>query len=235
MQSILVTFLLILSFIGQLEAFVPLGFRETRPWTRALLARSGTSPIPQPSVKDLLLADTCSGLSRAEINELVLQLEKRNPTYEPAYSPLLNGVWEIVSASIFSPGLIGYQAMKTIPSGILNVEDLTITISSVKPRVKAATKIKIANMHVEVSVTTDLQPETGIRLTESYESGKLGPFELPLTTVKTFSRELLVSYLDEDLLIVRDALGTPEILRRKEMPPRITGNSDNLADGAPAV
>jgi hypothetical protein len=44
-----------------------------------------------------------------------------------------------------------------------------------------------------------------------------------------------VSYLDEDLLIVRDALGAPEILRRKEMATRISGTSDSLNDGSPAV
>jgi hypothetical protein len=37
-------------------------------------------------------------------------LEKRNPTVEPALSPLLNGVWELVFASGFStPGIIGFE------------------------------------------------------------------------------------------------------------------------------
>ena len=31
------------------------------------------------------------------------------------------------------------------------------------------------------------------------------------------SREMIVSYLDEDLLILRDSFGSPEILRRKSM------------------
>ena len=31
------------------------------------------------------------------------------------------------------------------------------------------------------------------------------------------SREMIVSYLDEDLLILRDTFGSPEILRRKSM------------------
>jgi hypothetical protein len=39
-----------------------------------------------------------------------LQLEKANPTVDPAYSPLINGVWEIVNSNGFtSPGMIGFQ------------------------------------------------------------------------------------------------------------------------------
>jgi hypothetical protein len=55
--------------------------------------------------------------------QLSVQLEKRNPTYEPAYSPLLNGVWEIVSAGIFSPGLIGYKVLHSfiITTQLLNI------------------------------------------------------------------------------------------------------------------
>jgi len=49
------------------------------------------------NVKDLVLTEK-SSLSRSELNEYVLQLEKLNPTEDPALSPLLNGVWEVVSS-----------------------------------------------------------------------------------------------------------------------------------------
>ena len=35
-------------------------------------------------------------MTRSEVNEYVLALEKMNPTEDPAYSSLLNGVWEVV-------------------------------------------------------------------------------------------------------------------------------------------
>jgi hypothetical protein len=38
---------------------------------------------------------------------------------------------------------------------------------------------------VKVSVVTDLEVESGVRLKESYVSGKIGPIEIPLSTVKT--------------------------------------------------
>jgi hypothetical protein len=56
------------------------------------------------------------------------------------------------------------------------------------------------------------QVESGVRVKESYVSGKLGPLKIPLSTVKTFSRALLISYLDEDLLIARNQYGgSPQV------------------------
>jgi hypothetical protein len=49
------------------------------------------------NVKDLVLTEKKS-LSRSELNEYILQLEKLNPTEDPALSPLLNGVWEVISS-----------------------------------------------------------------------------------------------------------------------------------------
>lgn len=49
------------------------------------------------NVKDLVLTEKNS-LSRSELNEYILQLEKLNPTEDPALSPLLNGVWEVISS-----------------------------------------------------------------------------------------------------------------------------------------
>jgi hypothetical protein len=38
-----------------------------------------STPVPyQPNVKDLLLADSCSGLSRSEINEFILEVIAQN-------------------------------------------------------------------------------------------------------------------------------------------------------------
>lgn len=75
-----------------------------------------------------------------------------------------------------------------------------------------------------------------MRLVESYESGKLGAIELPLSTIKTMKRELFVTYLDEDLLIARDAFGSPEILRRKEyFNKNSDSNSGNIGNEAPSA
>ena len=70
--------------------------------------------------KTSLLADVCA-YSRTQMNEYVLALEKINPTFEPATAALLNGVWEIVATGFGSPGIIGFQAIKSIPGSVVDV------------------------------------------------------------------------------------------------------------------
>jgi len=183
-------------------------------------ASSSSTSSSNSAVKNLLL-DTTSSLTRTEINEYVLALEKINPTSDAAYSRLLNGVWEVKSTGFGSPGLVGLQIIKALSSEA--VDDITVTISSVAPRVVAATALKLASLRVEVQVTTDLEAVGSTRLKETASAVKLGSFDLPLSSIPGISslpslltsRELFITYLDEDLLIARDALGTPEILMRK--------------------
>lgn len=71
--------------------------------------------------------------------------------------------------------MVGLQAIKSIPlNGLVSAGDLTITIQSISPRVTASTTVKIANAAVDVSIVTDLQAKSGVRLTETYETGKVG-------------------------------------------------------------
>jgi len=167
------------------------------------------------NVKDLVLTEKKS-LSRSELNEYILQLEKLNPTEDPALSPLLNGVWEVISSGLFSPGFIGVQIIKSLPGPkILDVEDITITISSEFPRVVASSSVKLFNAKVPVSITTDIEIESSYRIKETYINGKISSVEIPLNSIRKFSRNVVISYLDNDLLIARDKFGAPEILKRK--------------------
>lgn len=186
-------------------------------------------------MKDLLLSTT-SMLTRGEINEYVLALERINPTQDPAYSKLLNGVWDLKSMGFGSPGLVGLQVLKAISPD--SVDSVTITISSVAPRVVASTALKIASARINVEVTTDIQAEGGMRLKETVSAVKFGTFDVPLSSVPGMSslpaalkeRSLFITYLDADLLVVRDELGTPEILTRKE--PSFASSTDT---GVPVV
>ena len=167
---------------------------------------------PSNSPKSLLLSNKYK--SRVEINEMVLKLEKINPTPSPAQSPLINGVWELLVTGVSDPSLLIYQAVKLIPGGIIEASNVTITISSVQPRVKASSTISIGSLKTTIDVITELESTSGSVLKETYKSGKVGSFEIPLTSLSILNRELVVSYLDEDIMIVRDFLGSPEILRR---------------------
>eukprot|EP00596_Hydrurales_sp_CCMP1899_P005977 CAMPEP_0119034586 /NCGR_PEP_ID=MMETSP1177-20130426/1576_1 /TAXON_ID=2985 /ORGANISM="Ochromonas sp, Strain CCMP1899" /LENGTH=208 /DNA_ID=CAMNT_0006992111 /DNA_START=149 /DNA_END=775 /DNA_ORIENTATION=+ len=172
----------------------------------------------EADAKSSLLSDIGS-YSRLQMNEYVLALEKINPTFEPATAALLNGVWEIVATGFGSPGIIGFQAIKAIPGSVVDITDLSLTISSVNPRVTAATTIKIASAKIDVEVKLELEALSGTRLRETYKDMKISSLDLPLSSLpmQVASREMIVSYLDEDLLIVRDPFGSPEILRRKNM------------------
>jgi hypothetical protein len=56
-----------------------------------------------------------------------------------------------------------------------------------------------------------------VRLRETYESfSVLDQPSVEIPDSLRYSRDLLVTYLDQDLLVVRDASGVPEVLTRKE-------------------
>ncbi|KAL3916324.1 MAG: hypothetical protein SGPRY_006872, partial [Prymnesium sp.] len=84
------------------------------PLSRVAKAPARTpAPLAQaPLSRDSLLALLSDGLrtsaadQQGEINELLLQLERDNPTEAAAQSTLLNGVWELQYAGSLAPGII---------------------------------------------------------------------------------------------------------------------------------
>ena len=174
------------------------------------------------SPKTTLMGDNLcsSSVDRSDINESILALEKSNPTTDPCYSKKLNGVWKLAISAFGSPGLIGYQVLKAIPSNtLISSSDLTITINSIAPRVEAKGDVKVVNsITVDFAVASDLIVKSGSRMTETYVTGKIGQIEIPLSSLPSsvISRDLIVTYLDDDLLIVRDSFGGSEVLKRKE-------------------
>ena len=169
--------------------------------------------------KAFLLGDS-STMTRSEVNEYVLALEKMNPTEDPAYSSLLNGVWEVVASGFGDPALLGFQAIKAASKfgGIVDASDIDLTISSLQPRVTAKSTISAGPAKVEFAVTTDLEILNGSKIKENYVSAKVGKVDLPISQVTSLSRELIITYLDQELCISRDQFGSPEILRRKGSP-----------------
>jgi len=208
---------------------------------------------------------------RSIVNEVILKLEALNPTPDPAFSPLINGVWELRYAAGYSsdwalpsptrqaalflysggysPGLFALRlAKQVLPSGLVDVDGLEISISREQPRVQATVQIKALGSTQQIQVKALLQAESGIRLRETYESTSImsgNSMEIPeplrysrefckfgmclcfwedsfdpwqfLTGVFFFNETLIdVTFVDEDILIIRDASGVPELLVRKE-------------------
>jgi hypothetical protein len=84
---------------------------------------------------------------RASINEAILKLEALNPTPDPAYSPLINGVWTLryaggysepkipsptrdlalfLYSGGYSPGLFALGLAQKLPSQLVELGDLEI-------------------------------------------------------------------------------------------------------------
>ena len=194
------------------------------------------------NVLDLMPTGTLGEASpetRNAISEALYKLEAVNPTSNPTMSPLLNGVWELryaggyspewalasptrqlalfLYSGGYSPGLFALGLAQKLP--LVDVGALEITISRDQPRVEATVKVKAGMMESAesaVSVKARLQTESDIRLRETYESASVMDQNINLPTLLQYQRDIFVTYLDEDLLIVRDASGVPEILIRKE-------------------
>jgi len=192
---------------------------------------STESEVLVTSVLDLI--PTGAGLApseekRAEINEVLLELEALNPTPKPATSPLLNGVWELSYAGLYSskgsllsptrqlalflysggysPGLFALQLAKQLPSNLVDiVGSLDITISREAPRVEGQVTVKtLLGGESSVKVKSNLEVVSDIRLRETYESATvLGGQVVDLPGFMQYTREIYVTYLDEDLRIVR--------------------------------
>lgn len=203
---------------------------------------------PRASAKDRLLSLMLDGLSvdsntRTEMSETLLALEKENPTEQPAYSRLLNGVWELQFAGAPGPGLLdsptreialalyatGYSAgsllqlLSKLPSPLassLKLEGASITITAQEvgqPRSMTDVSLSVIGNAQQLKLRANLVALSGVRLREELvEVEAVGQkFLLPGPFART--RQLFVTFLDDELLVVRDESGVPDVLVRKQM------------------
>jgi hypothetical protein len=142
---------LIALVLGLIPSFV-VGFAPPK-WTsfqvKKTLAMSTAEEfevLDTPETRIIPTAEKMGSLSRVELEEFIVKvrpssvtlpfhllitsphhpnwkLEKLNPTPDAAFSPLLNGVWEIISTgSVTSLGLIGFQALKAFPGDMFDIK-----------------------------------------------------------------------------------------------------------------
>jgi len=181
--------------------------------------------------KDALKAEVSQGLAsgakpdRAVVGEILLALEAQNPTRSPATSPLLNGKWKFLYASGASPGLKALQLLlkgskqaPKSPSGadVVDVQDTFLTISPEQPRAVSSVEVRLLSFENTIKLASRLEAESAVRLSETYEytESDYMSLKLPFQSPVEFKRSMLVSYLDEELLVVRDSAGRPDILMR---------------------
>mmetsp|Transcript_38007 Transcript_38007/g.119323 ORF Transcript_38007/g.119323 Transcript_38007/m.119323 type:complete len:203 (+) Transcript_38007:267-875(+) len=132
-----------------------------------------------------------SAAARAQVNELVILLEKVNPTASPATSNLLNGEWDLLYSSGIGPASLLGQAVSALPAfaqSAVDLDNVALTIKREQPRVTAVAAGRVGRVDLRAEVRYQLEAETGVRLLESYEGGMakaLGMnLKLPRTKLK---------------------------------------------------
>ena len=199
-----------------------------------------------------------SASKRILVNELLIKLEAANPTAAAATSPLLNGEWELMYTGGYGPGLadwsptrqaalflyaggyapaaFGLQLASLLPDDLVEVGVPTIAISREQPRVESRSQVKFANTAADVKITSTLETESDVRLKETNSAvsvkngGSDAPRAFELPKQLQYSRLLFVTYLDDDLLVVRDETGVPEVLLRKEKECQMSEGEPSSAD-----
>merc|ERR1719389_239853 len=180
--------------------------------------------------KEALKAEIADGLGgttpdKAVVGEILLALEAQNPTRSPATSALLNGKWKFLYASGASPGLKalmlllrGASAAPKSPSGadLIDVQDTFLTIGTEQPRGMAEVRVRLLSFENTIKLASRLEAESAVRLVETYDAAESDylSLRLPFTSPVSYKRSLLISYLDDEMLVVRDSNGRPDVLMR---------------------
>ena len=117
----------------------------------------------------------------------------------------------------YSPGLFALSLAQRLPSNLVDVGELEISISREQPRIEAKVDVKFFGRTSEdVIVKCRLDVKSGVRFSEVYESATVLGQSISLPAQVQYARDLYITYVDEDLLVVRDASGVPEVLVRKQ-------------------
>jgi hypothetical protein len=116
----------------------------------------------------------------------------------------------------YSPGLFALGLAQKLPASVVDIGDLEISICREQPRIEAKVNAKSFFGDSSVVVKAKLDVESDVRMRETYESATVMDRVVELPEFLQYSRELFVTYVDEDILVVRDASGVPEMLVRKE-------------------
>merc|ERR1719446_1843002 len=174
--------------------------------------------------KEALKAEVSEGLAgatpdKAVVGEIQLALEATNPTRSPATSPLLNGKWKILYATGASPGLKALQLVlkgakqaPKSPSGadLFDLQDAYLTLRAEQPRAETSVRGRFLSFENTVKLQSSVEAESAVRLVETYDAAESEymSLRLPFQSALQYKRSLLVSYLDEELLVVRWAAPT---------------------------
>lgn len=181
---------------------------------------------------------------RSALSTALPQLEASNPTPEPALSQLITGTWTVkytgavakgpvdsptreiallMYAAGFSPGVAALSLANRLPDNLVQVKMVQLKIPSLPGESTATMGLVLGGQtNANVELNCELVATGPAKLTETgkeviYDGGS--PVQVPEQL--QYSRDLVVTYIDDQLLVVRDATGSPDILIRESAPPSI--------------
>jgi hypothetical protein len=86
----------------------------------------------------------------------------------------------LYSGSLTDPGMLVYQVAKSLPSSVVSLSDLTVSVTGSKAS-SSCTANLAGNINIPLTVETSIQPYgmSDMAFKETYSSGKAGELELP--------------------------------------------------------
>lgn len=176
--------------------------------------------------------------TKGRLDEAIVALERLNSCEEPVYSELLDGTWKVKYSGSFAPGLLssptrelalflyggGFSlgnALSSFAGGFwgqtlgVKLGSKTVRITAGRD-VDATAELQVAGMMQKLSYTAELMPLSSKRMSEEVVAVNL-PAPLGKQELMTeLRRSILVTYLDKEVMVVRDESGVPDVLMRED-------------------
>ncbi|KAF1860043.1 hypothetical protein Lal_00027894 [Lupinus albus] len=200
---------------------------------------------------EALVSGRTNDMQRIDVIERITGLERLNPTPRPTTSPFLEGLWNFEWFGSGSPGTFPSSlanlskmdvffkdgnAKVTATMGLLNSIESKIILQT-KLSVEGPLRMKeeyVEGVLVSPTVIEDRVPEQlkGAlgqaanalqQLPAPIRDAVASGLKVPLSG--SFQRLFMISYLDEEILIIRDTAGMPEVLTRLDASPSSLGES----------
>lgn len=203
------------------------------------------SPQPKETVLNALKAGSDDEVRAALVTALPA-LEASNPTTDPAFSDKLPGKWEVrYSGSVapgpvdsptreiallmyaqgFGPGNAALTLSKRLPDSLVQVKTVSLEITRQSgeafgdSRARLALRLLDGQRDVDIDLVCDLMASGPGKLNERGKEVSIdGGAPVSIPEQVRYSRDLFITYLDDNLLIARDATGSPDILVRETQP-----------------
>lgn len=215
--------------------------RSVKPVAATSLNAATEAAVSSSAEKAAVMSALEAGEDAAVRSDLATKLpalEASNPTSNPAYSDLLSGKWIVkytgsvakgpidsptreiallMYAAGFGPGNAALSVANRLPDNLVEVKMLSLDISRLPGESRATLALRLLNGQTDsdVELVCDLAADGPAKLIETGKEvilNKQAPVEIP--SQLRYTRDLFVTYLDSELMIARDATGSPDILVR---------------------